>query len=240
MRQVARKGLATAMATGGMLAAATGVAHADAGAAGSAVGSAGVGSGNNVQVPVHVPVNICGNTVDVIGVLNPAIGNRCANISTGNGGGAGAGAVGTAQGSPGVLSGNNVQVPVDIPVNVCGNTVDVVGLLNPATGNNCANASTPGTPPPTAPGNPGRPPGSPTPSRPGTHQPSQPGRVDPTPSAAGHSSPAGHQPQASSEKDDQLAQTGAGALGVTLPIGAVLLGSGILIYRKAKPASRRA
>jgi hypothetical protein len=30
-----------------------------------------------VQVPVHVPVNTCGNTVLVIGVLNPAYGNQC-------------------------------------------------------------------------------------------------------------------------------------------------------------------
>ena len=28
-----------------------------------------------VQVPVHVPVNVGGNTVNVIGLLNPAFGN---------------------------------------------------------------------------------------------------------------------------------------------------------------------
>ncbi|MGW7403250.1 chaplin [Streptomyces sp. NPDC054833] len=49
------------------------------------------------------------------------------------------GAVGTATGSPGLLSGNVVQVPLDLPVNACGNTVNVVGLLNPAAGNTCAN-----------------------------------------------------------------------------------------------------
>ncbi|QDQ15753.1 chaplin [Streptomyces spectabilis] len=45
---------------------------------------------------------------------------------------------GTVEKSPGVLSGNLVQVPVDIPVNLCGNTVNVVGVLNPATGNACS------------------------------------------------------------------------------------------------------
>lgn len=30
-----------------------------------------------VQTPVHVPVNQCGNTVSVIGALNPAFGNHC-------------------------------------------------------------------------------------------------------------------------------------------------------------------
>ncbi|MFE1173394.1 chaplin [Streptomyces sp. NPDC058773] len=51
----------------------------------------------------------------------------------------GAGAAGVAQNSPGVISGNLIQVPVDIPVNVCGNTVNIGGLLNPAFGNICAN-----------------------------------------------------------------------------------------------------
>ncbi|WP_422614227.1 chaplin [Brasilonema bromeliae] len=45
-----------------------------------------------------------------------------------------------AVGSPGVLSGNVLQVPVHVPVNVCGNTVSVIGLLNPAFGNTCVNA----------------------------------------------------------------------------------------------------
>ena len=52
---------------------------ADAGAQGAAVGSPGVLSGNVVQIPVHVPVNVCGNTIDVIGLLNPAFGNACQN-----------------------------------------------------------------------------------------------------------------------------------------------------------------
>ncbi|MFV0128548.1 chaplin [Streptomyces sp. HMX112] len=59
---------------------ASGVAVADATADAVAANSPGVLSGNIVQVPIHIPVNICGNTVDVIGVLNPAFGNYCANI----------------------------------------------------------------------------------------------------------------------------------------------------------------
>ncbi|MFD5321683.1 chaplin [Streptomyces sp. NPDC127098] len=44
-------------------------------------------------------------------------------------------AAGFAAGSPGVVSGNNIQVPIDIPVQLDGNTINVVGLLNPAFGN---------------------------------------------------------------------------------------------------------
>lgn len=54
-------------------------AFADAGAEGAAIGSPGVLSGNVVQVPVHIPVNVCGNTVNVIALLNPAFGNKCVN-----------------------------------------------------------------------------------------------------------------------------------------------------------------
>ncbi|MEU0900499.1 chaplin [Streptomyces massasporeus] len=47
------------------------------------------------------------------------------------------GPVGIAVGSPGVLSGNVVQIPIDINANVCGNSVNVIGLFNPAIGNHC-------------------------------------------------------------------------------------------------------
>ncbi|GAA3307553.1 chaplin [Streptomyces cinereospinus] len=167
MRQGTRKGLMTVAAATGVIAAASGHAHADSGASGYGANSPGVLSGNTVQVPVHVPVNVCGNTVNVVGVLNPAIGNSCADRGGGegpsggygddgqggsgqhggHGGSGGAHADGQAGGSPGVGSGNTVQVPVHTPVNVCGNTVDVVGLGNAAVGNDCVNGGGTATPP---------------------------------------------------------------------------------------------
>ncbi|WP_240136580.1 chaplin [Streptomyces sp. MUM 178J] len=74
-----KKVVAAAAATGGLVLAGAGVAMADAGAQGAAVGSPGVLSGNVVQAPVHLPVNVCGNTIDVVGLLNPAFGNTCVN-----------------------------------------------------------------------------------------------------------------------------------------------------------------
>ncbi|WP_411080059.1 chaplin [Streptomyces sp. cmx-18-6] len=67
--------------TGALIAGGAGLATADAGAQGAAIGSPGVASGNVLQVPVHVPVNVCGNTINVIGLLNPAFGNTCVNAS---------------------------------------------------------------------------------------------------------------------------------------------------------------
>ncbi|WP_327237363.1 chaplin ChpH [Streptomyces sp. NBC_01317] len=74
-----KKIVAAAVATGGLVLAGAGMAVADSGAQGAAVGSPGVASGNVIQVPVHIPVNACGNTVSVIGLLNPAFGNTCIN-----------------------------------------------------------------------------------------------------------------------------------------------------------------
>ncbi|MEV7796799.1 chaplin ChpH [Streptomyces sp. NPDC087512] len=74
-----KKVVAAAAATGGLVLAGAGMAVADSGAQGAAVHSPGVLSGNTVQVPVHVPVNACGNTISVIGLLNPAFGNVCVN-----------------------------------------------------------------------------------------------------------------------------------------------------------------
>ncbi|MBF9068101.1 chaplin [Streptacidiphilus fuscans] len=75
-----KRGLAVTVAAAGLLAAGAGVAAASSTANGTAANSPGFLSGNLVQVPVHVPVNVCGNTVSVIGLLNPAFGNKCANV----------------------------------------------------------------------------------------------------------------------------------------------------------------
>lgn len=74
-----KKVVAVAAATGGLVLGGAGVAAADAGAQGAAVQSPGVASGNVVQVPIHLPINACGNTVNIIGLLNPAFGNTCVN-----------------------------------------------------------------------------------------------------------------------------------------------------------------
>ena len=68
---------AALLLAGAGMASATG--HSGASAEGVAANSPGVLSGNLLQVPVHVPVNLCGNTVDIIGLLNPAFGNTCVN-----------------------------------------------------------------------------------------------------------------------------------------------------------------
>ncbi|MCT9075829.1 chaplin [Streptomyces fulvoviolaceus] len=149
MRRVTRNGVLAVAAVSGAMAV-TAPVYADSAADGATAGSPGVISGNTIQLPVHVPVNVCGNTVNVVGILNPAAGNTCVNEdSVGDGASAPGGATSdggaTAQGggkdSPGVISGNGVQLPVHLPVNVSGNSVSVVGVGNAAVGNESVNTS---------------------------------------------------------------------------------------------------
>ncbi|MFF3318859.1 chaplin family protein [Streptomyces sp. NPDC003035] len=244
MRQIRRSGLATLMVTGGALALSAGAAHADSGAQGAAVDSPGVISGNTVQLPVHVPVNVCGNTVNVVGLLNPAMGNRCENTTAsdgygsdadGGGGGrhkdlpgtphtggktgggasngGGSSAEGVARNSPGVLSGNGIQLPIDLPVNVSGNSVNVVGIGNPAFGNTSVNG-------------PGRP------ETPGEQpKPQEPGKPSPAPGDDAEGSAPAPGPQAGSVG---LADTGSDLVGYAASAGAALLLGGALVYRRAR------
>lgn len=73
------KAVVLSTAAAAAVAGTSGVAFADADAKAAAVGSPGVLSGNVLQIPVHIPVNLCGNTIDIIGLLNPTFGNTCVN-----------------------------------------------------------------------------------------------------------------------------------------------------------------
>ncbi|KUO13795.1 chaplin [Streptomyces sp. DSM 15324] len=46
---------------------------------------------------------------------------------------------GVAVNSPGFLSGNVVQIPIDVNANICGNSINAFAFLNPAFGNHCSN-----------------------------------------------------------------------------------------------------
>ncbi|UNO42945.1 chaplin [Streptomyces sp. MST-110588] len=67
---------ATALVAAGF-AGTAGTAVADTGPNGVAANSPGLLSGNTIQVPIHIPVEVCGNTIDIIALLNPTSGNVC-------------------------------------------------------------------------------------------------------------------------------------------------------------------
>ncbi|MCX5037753.1 MULTISPECIES: LAXTG-anchored chaplin ChpA [Streptomyces] len=266
MRQTLSRGMVAAAAATGILSLCGSPALADSHADGAATNSPGAVSGNALQVPVDVPVNACGNTVDVIAALNPAFGNECENASDeqtgGHGGGyggdtstsdasdasdasdpaassgSGAHADGATHGSPGVDSGNTTQVPVDVPVNLCGNTVDVIAALNPVFGNECENSAEepPGygeeePPPPTTP--PGY--GEEEPPPPTDEEPPPPGEEEPPPPTEEEHTP----PAPQTEQPPVLAETGSeGTLGAAAA-GAVLIAGGAILYRRGRAAAGR-
>ncbi|PZG81930.1 hypothetical protein C1I97_35540, partial [Streptomyces sp. NTH33] len=79
MRQTLSRGVAAAAAATGILSLYGGSALAGTSATGVAEDSPGVLSGNTVQVPVEVPVNVCGNAVGVLTALSGAFDNSCVN-----------------------------------------------------------------------------------------------------------------------------------------------------------------
>jgi hypothetical protein len=76
------KAAAMSMVVGGLAFLGAGAASATTGGAhanGVAAKSSGVASGNVVQVPVYAPVNLCGSTISVFGLLSPTAGSLCNN-----------------------------------------------------------------------------------------------------------------------------------------------------------------
>jgi hypothetical protein len=215
--------IAVAAASGAM--AMTVPAYAGAGADGTTAGSPGVVSGNTVQLPVHVPVNVCGNTVNVVGLLNPAAGNSCANEDDGRGGRpgrtGGAVAQGSGKDSPGVISGNGVQLPVDLPVNVTGNSVNVVGIGNPSTGNESSN--TPGEERPNRPQHPPKP----------VPRPTAPSRPDPAPDPAPEPAP-----RTVPHARGALAHTGTDHTLQAVAASAALVAGGVVLRRRFRPGAQ--
>ncbi|NYI06343.1 chaplin [Allostreptomyces psammosilenae] len=74
-----RKAAVLTATAGALVVSTAGVAAAEAESETAAVGSPGIISGNAIDIPIHIPLNVCGNTVDIIGVLNPSLGNYCEN-----------------------------------------------------------------------------------------------------------------------------------------------------------------
>ncbi|TDU79068.1 chaplin [Streptomyces sp. KS 21] len=240
-----RKVLITMAAAGGVLALGGGYAHADSGASGHAANSPGVLSGNTVQAPVDAPVNACGNTVSVVGLLNPAFGNRCSNHSAtpdhhpGHPGG---------PGQPGGPEEPDEPCDEDEP-NHPGNPGTPGHPGHPGTPGQPGNPGTPGNP--GQPGNPGTPghPGQPgNPGTPGNHgQPGTPGTPGlpgaPAGPGEGTVTPVTHPGQGTGTgiapaQHAGLAATGAGdVLGLALPLAAGSLLAGAVLYRRARNAA---
>ena len=216
---------------------------------GGATDSPGAGSGNLIQVPITAPVNLCGNSASGVGVGDSAVDNKCSNGAPSGSGAGGAGANGGSHGSPGVGSGNTVQLPVNAPVNVCGNSVSVIGILDTAADNTCSNGGSGGsgpTPPPC--GCHPTPPGTPPSTPPTSTTPPPPNQTTPPPPPSG-GRPHGPVPPhhaisgngTGTVRPGTLAETGTGAGDLVAPLGAGMLGgTGLLLRRRVSTLHRHA
>ncbi|WP_435244630.1 chaplin [Streptomyces sioyaensis] len=170
-----------------------------------------------------------------------------------------AGAGGGTTNSPGVLSGNSIQLTVDTPVNACGNTVDAGAALNPAFGNGCGNGAPPtmqqpppGPRPPQAEGAPGVHWRTAGPAkhaepvqRPGPERAERPA---PVPAPVAHAPRPAPRPAPDARVDEvaragtsagsALAATGPAALSALAGTGGGLLLGGVLLLRRARPRRR--
>ncbi|MFI0352297.1 chaplin family protein [Actinomadura sp. 9N407] len=81
-------------------------------------GKHGIASGNQVNAPVSAPVNACGNAVAIFGAAEAGCGSG-ASVQDGSGG--------VTTGRNGAVAGNQVNAPVSVPVNICGNSVAILG-----------------------------------------------------------------------------------------------------------------
>ncbi|MFE5139697.1 chaplin [Streptomyces fagopyri] len=239
--------IAAAAASGAL--AVTMPAFADSAAQGGTAGSPGLISGDTIQLPVHVPVNACGNTVNVAGLLNPAAGNSCANAGDGaavrgagtggRAGGHGPGAAGPRSGHGGAHNGG-ASGPAVGGALAQGSGKDSPGVLsgdglqlpvdlpvnvsgNSVTAVGLGNASVGNTSTNTSDGVPDRP-ATPTPAP-----------KPPTRAAVPEKAPyrAAEQPMAS------LAHTGADQTVPAIAVSAALLLGGAVLYRRFRPATLR-
>ena len=101
----------------------TGIAMA-AGPISTTSGNGSILGGNQINMPVSAPVDICGNAVGILGLA----GAGCeGGASVSNGGGSASGGIERTSGNGSKLGGNQVNAPVSTPVDVCGNSVAAHG-----------------------------------------------------------------------------------------------------------------
>ncbi|GAA0588965.1 chaplin family protein [Actinomadura livida] len=87
-------------------------------------GNVGLGNGNQVYAPINAPISVCGNAVSAV---LAAAGAQCEGGASVERGGPEVNQA--SAGNVGALNGNQVFLPVNAPISVCGNSVAAVLAL---------------------------------------------------------------------------------------------------------------
>jgi ChpA-C len=89
----------------------------------------GVLNGTQAYLPINIPVNVVGNAVAVLGEANAA-GTGVNGKKTESARTEGKGVDQNSEDNNGVLNGTQIYSPIDIPINVCGNSLALLGEAN--------------------------------------------------------------------------------------------------------------
>jgi hypothetical protein len=95
----------------------------------------GIANGTQAYLPINVPVSVVGNAVGVLGEANAAgavVNGRKTESKKHHKGGDWDGPNQTSYDNNGILNGTQLYAPVDIPINVCGNSLGLFGEANAA------------------------------------------------------------------------------------------------------------
>jgi len=113
-----RRSLQVGIVSAGIVLAGAAAAHADSDL--TSIGNLGVLNGNQAYAPIQVPVDVCGNAAGVLG-------NGQASCKGGSSANLKSLPDATSIGNAGVLNGNQAIVPVQVPVDVSGNALGLLG-----------------------------------------------------------------------------------------------------------------
>ncbi|MFI6814219.1 chaplin family protein [Nonomuraea sp. NPDC050328] len=85
-------------------------------------GDSSVGGGNQVNLPISLPIDISGNSAGIAGESNASSQGGASVENTGP-----SGIQNKTSGNSSVLGGNQVNAPISAPINACGNAVSLFG-----------------------------------------------------------------------------------------------------------------
>jgi hypothetical protein len=135
MQGIAKRVLALAAATSGLVLVTAGAAAADAAVSGSANDSGGLGSGNTANLAGSLPAEACGNQALLIALKDTDAPQMCAIRNSSS-----ATAAGSSNFSPGFVSGDVTDVAVSAPVETCGDQADVIADRDSVGSSKCSEA----------------------------------------------------------------------------------------------------
>jgi small secreted domain DUF320 len=95
-------------------------------------GNFGIANGTQAYLPISVPVNVVGNSAAVLGLATASGAGvnhvESTKVEHGKGNRGGRGGDQNSSGNFGVLNGTQVYAPIDVPINLCGNALSILGL----------------------------------------------------------------------------------------------------------------